>query len=250
MIAAPTYTPAVGEWLTPHGQRAVLHYRAETNDWNVISSIMAPHDEYSLPRGLTGWAADIGAHIGAVSIALALDNPDLSVIAVEPVPQNVDLFQANVEANGLLGQVAVIAGAAGLRDPVTVWYGRHGEPSAEHHAFIGNNSTAYDHGGELPHETVEYPHPITLAWLVAMAGGRIAWCKIDAEGAEWDVLQDPAIRDIEYLIGEFHPVRGKRRGDLAPLLDPTHVLTYPDPPKGVDPEFGPGPFVAVRREAD
>ena len=82
------YALALGPWTTPHGHPASFYYRAETNDWNTISSTMAPHDEYAIPSGLSGVAVDLGAYLGSVAIGLALDNPDLRVIAVEPVPPN------------------------------------------------------------------------------------------------------------------------------------------------------------------
>lgn len=246
MTSPVVYTPAIGVWRTPNGNQAVMHYRTDTNDWNVISSVMDPHDEYAIPTGLTGWAVDIGAHLGSVTIALAIDNPGLRVIAVEPVPPNAALLRQNVAANGLGDRVIVLENAAGIRGPVDVWWGYRGSESAEHHAYIGNSSIAYDHGGSVDHETTIYPEPVTLSQLVAMAG-RIAWCKIDAEGAEWDVLRDPALRFVDHITGEYHPVHGRVRSDLAPLLDATHDVQYPDPPKGVDPEVGPGPFIAVVR---
>lgn len=242
----PVYPPSIGVWLTPHGNEAVMHYRGNSSDWNTISSVMGPNDEYAIPTGLTGWAVDIGAHVGAVTIALALDNPGLQVIAIEPVPPNADLLAANVRENGLADRVRVIRGAAGLTEPVSVWWGHVGNESAEHHAFIGNNSIAYDHGGPIDHQTTEYAEPVSLSQIVGWVG-RIAWLKIDAEGAEWDVLRDPALRFVDHITGEYHPVRGKCRSDLAPLLDATHDVTYPDPPMGVDPEMGPGPFIAVVR---
>jgi len=240
-------TDTFGVWITPHGKQAVMLYRVGTSDWNTISSVMAPHDEYALPADLTGWAADIGSHVGSVAIALALDNPGVRVLAVEPVPDNARLLRANVAGNELSDRITVIENAAGLLDPVTIWWGYRGNESAEHHAYIGNNSIAYEHGGEISHEETVYPNPVTLSDLVAMAGEPLAWVKIDAEGAEWDVLRSAGLADVLHLTGEYHPVRGHRRSDLAGLLDATHDVVYPDPPKGVDPEMGPGPFVAVRR---
>lgn len=238
---------ATGVWETPGGHRALMSYRPGTNDWNVISSIMAPHDEYAIPGGaLSGWAADIGSHVGGVAIAVALDNPEVRVLAVEPVPQNVELLKRNVEQNGLTDRIVVIPGAIGLRGNVTVWYGYRGSESLEHHAWIGNSSLAYDHGGEISHDSTEYP-ATSLADLVAMADGFLAWCKIDCEGGEWDALRSQGVQRIGYITGEFHPTRGHVRSDLVPLLDATHDLTFPDPPKGVDPEIGPGPFIAVLR---
>lgn len=241
-----TYEPATGTWMTPHGHAVTLEYRLDTNDSNTISSCMGPNDEYGIPSGLRGCALDIGAYLGSVTIALLMDNPDLYVTAVEPVPDNVRLIRRNLELNGCADRCTVIEGAVGgpLDGPVTVWYGYSGNESAEHHAFVGNSSLAYDHGGFLPHKSVTYE-----PWFFSQLNQNfypIRWAKIDAEGAEWEFLKDPAVEQVDYWVGEWHPVRGHVRADLIPLLGKTHDLTF-SVPDGVDPEHGPGQFTATKR---
>src|SRR3990167_6869014 len=173
----PVYALAEAIFQTPRGQPARCRYRTDTSDWNTLYSALN-EDEYQL-RGvsLSGLALDIGAHIGAVTLGLALDNPDLHVIAVEPVPDNVRLLRSNVLANGLRDRVTVIEGAAGHGE-ISVWYGYRGSETAEHHAFIGNSSLAYDHGGENEHEEVRYP-----GWSLSemIVDADVALLKIDNE---------------------------------------------------------------------
>lgn len=248
-MRAEGYTEAEASWLTPGGNLAQFRYRLDSSDWNTINSVMGGNDEYALPRGLSGWALDCGAHIGPVTVALALDNPELRIIAVEPVPDNVRLLRENVERNGLADRVAVIDGAiAGPNDAtVQVWHGYVGNETAEHHAFIGNSSLAYAHGGEAVHDET-----IAEAWslsrLIALAGvERIAWLKVDTEGAEYAFLADPAVARVDVITGEFHNVPNRvtggvrGRGDIVALLVATHDVTFSGP------EAGPGGFVAVRR---
>jgi len=242
-MTALTYARASATWLTPHGHPVTFHYRIDTNDWNTISSTMHPHDEYKIPEGLKGVAVDLGAYLGTVAISLAIDNPDLRVIAVEPVPPNADLIEQNIAANGLQDRIELIRGAVGGPSDVEikVWYGYQGNASVEHHAFVGNSTLAYDHGGELEHEEVQYRR-ITLSDLVEMAGGFIDWLKIDTEGGEWAFLSDTdALPKVGTMTGEWHPVRGHVIGDVLALLGDTHTVTFSGP------QTGPGGFVAVAK---
>ena len=78
---------------TPGGNTAWLRARTSTNDGAVAQAILG-EDEYRLASyyPLTGWMLDIGAHIGTVAIAVALDNPDAKVVAVEALPDNGRVF--------------------------------------------------------------------------------------------------------------------------------------------------------------
>lgn len=233
----PIYPPAVAVFQTPRGNPATMHYRQNTNDWNTLYSAMTA-DEYGLgSQSFAGHALDIGAHLGGVAIALALDNPDLFVTAVEPVPDNARLLRANVAANGLRDRVKAIEGAAGHGE-VTVWYGYTGSETLEHHAFVGNNSLAYDSGGGDNPEAVTYTG-LTLGELADDM--PIALIKIDNEGGEYDFLADEAVGLCDVILGEWHPARGHVQGDVAALLRATHDVTFSGP------VAGPGGFVAGRR---
>lgn len=240
MTLAPVlYEDAVGDWTTPNGHIASFAYRKETNDWNTLSSILTSN-EYRLPSGISGVALDIGSYLGGVAIALALDNPDLHVVAVEPVPDNVRLIRQSIEANGLTDRIRLIDGALAGREPsVTISYGYRGTASLEHHAFVGNSTLAYDDGGAADHDE-RVLTPITLTRLLKDVD-VVAWTKIDCEGGEFSILSDPGVRKLAYIIGEWHNVRGHVQGDIATLLRKTHDVVFAGP---VD---GPGEFVAVRR---
>lgn len=237
---SPTYALAEAIFQTPRGDPARVRYRTDTSDWNTLYSALN-EDEYGLrDLHLAGLALDIGAHIGAVTLGLAIDNPDLRVIAVEPVPGNARLLRENVALNGVSDRVTVIEGAAG-RGKVTVWYGYRGSETAEHHAFIGNSSLAYDHGGENEHDEITYQGWSLSELVGAYQPSDVALLKIDNEGGEYDFLDDPAVALCERIVGEWHNVRGHVQTDIASLLGATHVVTFSGP------VGGPGGFVAVRR---
>jgi hypothetical protein len=103
-------------WQTPGGNVATMTYRADTSDWNTVSACLRnPYgggDEYHLPSGLAGWGLDVGAHIGSVAVGLLLDNPDMTVVAIEAVPDNVELIRRNLVQNDVAERCVVLAGAA------------------------------------------------------------------------------------------------------------------------------------------
>lgn len=211
---------------TPGGRSYQMEVRPGTSDWNTVAACSWPHDEYSLPRDLTGWALDIGAHIGAATVPLLLDNPGLRVIAVEALPENADLCQANAERNQVADRLILVRGGASDTDlPIRVSYSP--DPM---HRFIGNQADGA--------EWAEVPG-ITLGMLGDMRGpdamAPFVWTKIDCEGCEYHVLDSPAVVHLERIIGEVH--HGWQR--LVDILSPTHDLVG-----GHD--FG--HFVAVRRD--
>ena len=66
------YTVTHGTFRTPRGRSVSLSYREDTNDYNALRSCL-DEDEYRLAElTLTGTALDVGAHIGGVTVALAL----------------------------------------------------------------------------------------------------------------------------------------------------------------------------------
>ena len=233
-----TYQRARSTWHTPKGHLAAFTYRLETSDWNTVSSVMAPHDEYGLRSlDLFGRAADIGAHIGSVAIALLMDNPELFVLAIEPVPDNVELLRENLAQNGLAGRCEVIQAAVGKGETTTIRYGYTGSENATHHAFIGNSTIVYPDAPEMPHEEATVP-VLRLADL-----GPLAFMKIDCEGGEWGFLKGAALPKVERIHGEAHPVLGHRAPDMADLLEATHAVTF----NGANLDPGPCGFEAVLR---
>lgn len=231
-----TYDVQDATFITPQGRPAPMLYRANSSDWNTLWACMN-EDEYGFKyRKLSGVAVDIGAHLGGVTIGLALDNPDLQVIAVEAVPPNAELLRQNVARNGLEGRVTVMEGAAGDGGPVDIRYGYTGNENAEHHAFIGNSTV----GANVPGATAHYPQSITLTNLLVGAG-QIDLIKIDCEGSEYPFLADRNVSEVATILGEWHPIEGFGLADLLRLLEPTHSLTF------TGPQAGPGGFVALRR---
>ena len=221
------------QFWTPGGHPALMHIRTGTNDHNTAFSIM-DEDEYGLPSGLSGIAWDIGGYNGAVTIALALDNPDLKIITVEPVPANCDLLWRNVLQAGVEDRVALIRGAVGRAGQmVRVDYNWRGSELAEHHAFVGNLSIIDPNATS---DTITYPATTVDDLLEA---GSPAFVKIDCEGGEWDFLADAIPERMPLIVGEWHPAKGDIGAFMALLDDYDVVFTGP--------QVGPGGFRATAK---
>lgn len=206
--AVTTYSP---------GHRPyTLSVRPGTSDANTVLACSGEHDEYSLPQGITGWALDVGGHIGAATVPLLLDNPDLHVVVVEALPENVRLLHHNLMRNGVEDRALLVHAAAGASpEPVLLGYGTDGT-----HEFIG--SVANPQGGRTV--TVR---GATLRGLMLLRGPAEdepwAWAKLDCEGCEYGVLASPWVSSLRWIQGEVH--QGWQR--LADLLAATHDLDGP-----------------------
>lgn len=219
---------------TPGGNQALFLTRPSTNDGAIAYGLLT-QDEYRLEslRPLTGWVIDIGAHIGTIAVALALDNPDLKVVAVEALPQNAAALSLNVLKNGLTGRVFVEALGAtdDHEEPVDVTYGFQrvahrvtGEAVDINYLtqcrYIGNVFVPDDSYDQVS-ETVTVPG-ISLAGIMAKYHmDRVALLKIDCEGCEWQFFRSKAIDKVDRIVGEYHDT--PLFSDLSALLDATHV---------------------------
>lgn len=157
---------------------------------------------------------DLGAHIGAATLGFIERFPTARVLAVEPQPQTAALLRRNVDANGLAGQCEVREAAAGVAA---------GTASMEGFSFLAHFVRSdteeavdllpplrkYQRDGAGPTE-VE-----VLDILPLLDGADLV--KMDIEGAEWPILQDPRFRSlgISALVLEYHPQGAPQADTLA-----------------------------------
>lgn len=160
---------------------------------------------------------DIGANIGVHALfAAMLVGPEGKVVAVEPHPVIGRLLADNLEINGLLKRVQVIAAAASDSKGKTSF-----EYFPQHAAMSGFRVSAEriaDFRGTP--ETIEVP-TVTLDSIVAEAGRAPTLVKIDVEGFEHLVLKGAkkvlAGRDDTAFLIEYD------RDLVASLMDDTIV---------------------------
>ncbi len=202
---------------TPRGNSARLLVRPGTNDAMMSESAILG-DEYRLKEielVAGDVVLDIGAHIGMVAVAIALDFPEAKVVALEPVPENFDLLVENLRENGLLGRVEPIHGAASRPNAigVEIAYDFEGGELETIHRFVGNQPMPPG----TPQKTVTVD-AYGLPDLVKRRGKSVRLIVIDAEGAEYDVLRGASLSLVEEIRGEYHAGFAK----LAKQLSATH----------------------------
>jgi FkbM family methyltransferase len=230
----------LSEWDTPGGNLATLFYRGGTSDWNTISACllnpMGPTgDEYHLPSGLSGWALDLGAHVGSVTVGLLLDNPELRVLAIEAVPPNVAMIERNLAVNGVADRAVVWNAAAWNKaGELTVEYDYQGDEIATTHRFIGSVSPWIS---DAP-RTYEKVRSVTLRQALAVTDGQgFVWVKSDCEGCEHPFFRGKSLAKLGTIEGEWHERDGTPES-FAENLSATHDVTWGE-------GIGGGPFKAV-----
>lgn len=222
---------------TPRGKAATFHVRDGTNDGDVAVALNVwfdiRSDEYRMTdRHLSGWAFDIGAHIGGWAIPTAMDNPDLRILAVEVVPESADLIEQNAKRNGVSDQVIVVRAAAASpgTSEVRCHWGYTADPSADvgyvaAHRFVAETWGAR---GE-PESKVDLPG-VSIDTLMADYGiEEVSFVKIDCEGCEWQFLDTPAVAKVQTIVGEHHGgITGVEdtHGRLTELLGATHDIAW------------------------
>jgi FkbM family methyltransferase len=196
---------------TPKGNEFQMECREKTSDEN-ICRLVVTLDEYGLgAHTFKGVALDIGAHIGSVTVPLLIDNPDLVVLACEPVFENVMMLRRNIDLNRVGKRVTVLPVAVGQDGELPI---SHGYPGRHHH--IGNI------GEGIPQITDDVV-AMSLTSIQRGIGKPISLMKLDCEGCEWQVLADKAIRYVEMIVGEFHSdSKIEGAGQIQDLLGDTH----------------------------
>jgi FkbM family methyltransferase len=205
---------------TPRGNPVTLWHREDTSDLSIIFGTFSPwggpcEDEYGLAAlHIDGLALDIGAHIGTIAIALLADNPECRVIAIEPLPENVEMIRRNLVENGYEDRCEVVWGAFGASE---IAYDYQGDSGAVDNRYVGNLSMfsgAYDH-------SVATVPQVKLAKLIPHGAD---FAKIDCEGCEWAALREAAAKRIRHIIGEGHGGTAAYDWDarIIKLLGKTH----------------------------
>lgn len=154
---------------------------------------------------------DLGAHIGAATLLLLEQFPTARVLAVEPQPETAALLRTMIAINGLGDQCEVLQAAAGVSAGTAAMEGfsllaHFVRPGTEEAVDLLPPLRKYQVDGAAP-TVVEVVDVLPL-----LAGADLV--KMDIEGAEWPILQDPRFPTlgISALVLEYHP-QGAPDGD-------------------------------------
>ncbi len=147
---------------------------------------------------------DLGAHVGSTTLLMLELFPQAHVTAFEPNPATAAVLRRAVAANGLQAQCDVRQAAAGVAPGTALMEGfsllahmvrEDGALEAvDQFPFL----RAYQQDGEpAPVEVVDVLPELQGADLV----------KIDIEGGEWPILQDPRFAQLQVgaIVLEYHP---------------------------------------------
>ncbi len=150
---------------------------------------------------------DIGAWLGNFALNAAVLNRAATIFALEPEPAHFSFLTRRAPANVVPLRLAV-GSECGRTD---IFLSSNSQGHTLYHALL--NPT---HGRTVPVRT------ITFAQLIEMAGGKADFLKINAEGAEYDILSSAAFRNVGEAIVEIHLEGGQDGLGLLAAVRATH----------------------------
>jgi FkbM family methyltransferase len=162
------------------------------------------HGSYLLdrvPLRPSDWVLDCGANVGEVSLALLRREPSLNIVAVEPEALEADCADLNLYQ----GRPRTVRGVLWHEETTLKFYSA---------AATADSSTIeppkYDAVREVPATTVD-------ALLTRMQCQRLRLLKLEAEGAEPEILQGAmgSLERIDYIAADLGPERGVRQEETA-----------------------------------
>lgn len=167
-------------------------------------------DTYQLPRLFEGLpddigVIDIGGHIGSFAVQAAAWGSGVRVDVYEASPFTAEYARRNVGANGLDGQVVVHAAAVSAQDGTI--------------SFADDGSASVHNGVTAPAGTpvIEVPS-VSFAHALAAARSPVQVVKIDAEGAEYDLVLPSDPQDwsgVQRVVMEYHPAPDHHWSELV-----------------------------------
>jgi FkbM family methyltransferase len=174
-------------------------------------------DEYSLsdlPTRLDGrplTVVDIGAHVGAFSIAVCERSPGARVTSYEPSPSSFEYLRRNIERNGLSqGITAVERAVTGNGDSLVLY-------EASDASCVSTTVPGLAAPGARRTEVAS----IGFDDLMRHQEGEVDLLKIDCEGQEYQMVRESSAdswQRVRQLKIEYHPVPGERWDQLRAQL--------------------------------
>lgn len=182
-------------------------YRENTADLSIaVENIL--RDDYRLKSiaQQNGVFVDLGAYGGYVSLLAA--SLGMKVLAVEPLPANVELIRENIRLNDWGSRMRVVEGAFGTEK---IFWNDTTNPAILGHRFVANSS------GSPGCQSIAVAD-LSLDELLAPYP-EIHIIKTDCEGGEWKLPTQTVVHRTNYIVGEFHTIDNRSFKDFASLFD-------------------------------
>ena len=141
-----------------------------------------------------GTLLDIGANVGVVTVDWANRLPSVHIHAYEPHSLNFATLHENVKSNGFSSRVSLYQEAVG----------RSIGPANLRASGLSMETSAYSTAAASEEFSVPM---VSLGAVIQRCKGHIGLAKIDAEGAEVDILEGAdaqTLSEIRQLVIEYH----------------------------------------------
>lgn len=204
-------------WRLVGGQREIcldlksalrLYIRSlSTTDYGVAWDIYL-RGCYECPEALQDVrrVVDLGANVGYSCLFWCRQYPECHVKAFEPHPLHLKAIQRQLSENDLLGRVEVLPVAVGTRN------------QRMYLEDAGSSSTVTDR---------QSLYQVQVADLFQILTGAIDILKIDIEGGEYELLDDPRFHElnVRVLVVEWHKTPDRSDGRMW-CIERLHNLGY------------------------
>jgi FkbM family methyltransferase len=148
---------------------------------------------YDVPLIEANMVLDLGGHVGFATLWFARRFPNAEIIVVEPDPERGNQIRKHVCANDLESRVTVIEAAATVRN------GR------AHLSGLGSAARLGDEGEDVS----------TVDVFDMLGGRRVDVLKMDIEGSEYAIMDDPRFATLSprIIAMEWHRTPEYPNGD-------------------------------------
>ena len=162
---------------------------------------------------------DVGAHVGAFAVNVALARPDTRVECYEPSPDTAAFLRDNVAANGLSDRVRVHQFALAATEGTALLDDNSG--GSVHNGLIKSEHRLVDGDDAAGGRAAVAVSTTTFGRASATAPRPFDVVKLDCEGGEYELVyaSDPASwSSVQRLVMEYHPVPGESWEQLRDWL--------------------------------
>ena len=202
------------------GSDLIAHVRHPVLDMWVLEEVFRFHAYEPPPEvrarlarlGRAPRILDLGGHVGYFGLFAIGMWPEARITAFEPDPSNREVLMKSIEANRLGDRWTVVPACAGRSDGTTVFASAVARPRGSGDASLEEMQRRIGVAFEFMRDT-DLLHPTEVEVEVRDVFPHLRdadLVKIDIEGAEWELFEDPRFRELQAaaMVLEYHPVYG------------------------------------------